>query len=386
MYKWLKHPALVTGCAMFSMFFGSGNVIFPLVIGQAALDQTPYAILGLLLTAVAMPFAGLMAMILFEGDYEKFFARMGKTAGFVVAVILVALMGPFGVLPRCVMVAFGTVKTVLPDLPVLPFTIGTLLLVFLFTFRKRAILQLLGYVLTPLLLVSLGVIIVKGLVDAPAAAAAEQAAGVVFLHGLKEGYNTMDLLAAFFFSGVVLTCLKAKIPEGADRTKRIMRLTLQGSCVGAALLGLTYMGFCYVASFYGAGLTDVPADQLLASIALKVLGPSAGLVAAIVVASACLTTAIALAAVSAQFLHNDVCREKMSYIQALVWVLLCSFVVSTLEFVGIQRLLGPIVQVLYPALIVLAVVNIAHKLFGMQMVRRPVYAIFGASLASYLWL
>ncbi len=368
---------------MFSMFFGSGNLIFPLAIGQVAQDQTLYAFAGLLLTAVAMPFAGLMAMILFEGNYQQFFGRMGKAAGFAVATLILSLLGPFGVLPRCITLSFATLKTVFPDLTPIPFALGACILVFLFAYRWNAILRLLGLVLTPLLLTSLAILIIKGLLDAPDAQIADQSAGAIFMHGMREGYNTMDLLAAFFFSGVVFTCLKRLIPEEERTPRKMVRLTLQGSIVGAILLGLTYLGFCLVAAYYGASLGDTPADKLLAAIAYQVLGPYAGLIVSIVVSSACLTTAIALTAIAAQFLSRDVCRERISYVPALSLVLLGSFLVSTLEFSGIQRLVGPILQICYPALIVLSIVNIAHKLYGFRFVRAPVYATFAVSLAFY---
>jgi len=73
MKNFLKSQTFVTGLAMFAMFFGAGNVIFPLTIGHLAQDKTLYGIFGLLLTAVIVPFAGLIAMMLYDGDYKQFF-------------------------------------------------------------------------------------------------------------------------------------------------------------------------------------------------------------------------------------------------------------------------------------------------------------------------
>ena len=89
-----KTNIIAIGFAMFSMFFGAGNVVFPLALGQYAQDHNFYAILGLLITAVGVPFAGLMAMTLYNGDYKKFFERIGPLPGFAVAAIIMGLIRP----------------------------------------------------------------------------------------------------------------------------------------------------------------------------------------------------------------------------------------------------------------------------------------------------
>ena len=75
MHTQTRAQVLTTGLAMFSMFFGAGNIVFPLLVGQQAQGMTIYATLGLLLTAVIVPFSGLFAMLLFNGDYMRFFGR-----------------------------------------------------------------------------------------------------------------------------------------------------------------------------------------------------------------------------------------------------------------------------------------------------------------------
>jgi LIVCS family branched-chain amino acid:cation transporter len=58
---------------------------------------------------------------------------------------------------------------------------------------------------------------------------------------------------------------------------------------------------------------------------------------------------------------------------------------TNLGFRGIMGFVAPMVTVCYPALIVLALVNIAHKLFGFRQVRGPVFATFLVTLASQFW-
>ena len=130
-----------TGLAMFSMFFGAGNVVFPLDLGRVAGTMNIYAVLGLLITAVLVPFAGLFAMLLFEGDYKEFFERMGKIPGFLIITFLMALIGPFMAIPRCVTLSYSTLKLYCPSVSLFYFSILACVLIFLLTEKRKKILD-----------------------------------------------------------------------------------------------------------------------------------------------------------------------------------------------------------------------------------------------------
>lgn len=369
---------------MFSMFFGAGNVVFPLALGQYAQDQNFYAILGLLITAVGVPFTGLIAMTLFNGNYMQFFDRIGKIPGFLVAVFIMALIGPFGAIPRCITLSYSTIKLYFPEISMSAFSIGACVLTFFLTFRRTRVLDVLGYVLTPLLIGSLAVVIVKGLLSSPPAPVSDQSPGVVFVRGLIEGYKTMDLMGAFFFSSVVLSCLERDVdPNDAKYYSRLIFLALKASAIGAALLAISYVGFSYVAAANSEKLVGVPQDELAGRIAILVLGPYAGIVACIAVALACLTTAIALSAVFAEFVHKDITMNKLSYVWALVITLIITYFVSTLNFTGIANFVTPILKLCYPSLIVLSILNILYKLHHFKPVKIPVLITFLLSLAGH---
>jgi branched-chain amino acid:cation transporter, LIVCS family len=183
----------------------------------------------------------------------------------------------------------------------------------------------------------------------------------------------------------VIFCLKKELhPSGEKDVKRLVKMTLKASCIGAFLLGLTYVGFSYVAAYWSASLADVPQDRLLGSLALSILGPYAGVVAIIGVSLACLTTAIALAAVFAEFIHEDLTFEKMSYPLALILTLTVTFFMSLLQFSGIMSYLAMILMWCYPALIMLCVVNLLYKLYGFTYVKIPVLAAFLLTAAFYI--
>lgn len=89
-----------TGFAMFAMFFGAGNVVFPLIVGQATGAHSVAAIVGLLLTAVGVPFMGLVGVTLYDGDYMAFLGRIGPKAGLLLGFFMLLILGPVGATPR----------------------------------------------------------------------------------------------------------------------------------------------------------------------------------------------------------------------------------------------------------------------------------------------
>lgn len=343
------------GLTIFAMFFGAGNIFLPLALSQYALDKTPWALSGFLITAVAMPIAGLLAMFLYRGQIRLFFSRLGKIPGLCIACLTIALLGPFGAAPRCIALAHSTVSTSIPGIPLLLFSGVACLLVFFFAYRQNKLLKLVGYVLAPFKISLLVWIIVQGFIEAPSTAlvSINPSESFHFWHGLKEGYHTMDLLAAFFFAPVIISSLTQK-----ESDRNLNRFVIKASAVGAFLLAAVYIGFCSLAYFYAGELKGVPSDRLLGVIAIKVLGVHAGLIVSLTVAIACLTTTIALIAAFASFVQKEVLREKVGHIPVLIVSLLLTFAVTTLQFQGIAKLLSPILTVCYPLLIVLTFYNL----------------------------
>lgn len=362
---------------MFSMFFGAGNVIFPLAVGQFAGDKNLFAILGLIVTAAIMPIAGVVAMILFDGNHRDFFGRLGKWPGLLLAAIVISLLGPLGSTPRCIALAYTTLKSTFLDVPPALFSALSCLVILIFTVKKNHILKLLGYVLTPILLISLITIIAIGLFTSPDMQKAEQTKLAMFFHGLKEGYNTMDLLAAFFFSSSILNSLR--------KHTNYISTALRASVVGAILLATIYIGFSYLAAFHGGGLDQIGKDELLSALTLKIAGKNAGLLVCITIAFACLTTAIALISSFADFFQKEIFKEKVSYKTTLIGSLLITFFISTFEFSGISAYLGPLLEICYPGLILLTFLNIAYRLKNFKPIKVPVFLAFGLSTITYLY-
>lgn len=380
MKKIWNSTTISTGIAMFAMFFGAGNVIFPLGIGQYAGDQNAIATFGLLLTAVLMPFAGVFAMILFDGSYHHFFDRIGKIPGFLLAFMTITLLGPIGSTPRCIALTYTTLKSSFPSISATLFSAVACLVIYLFARQKKRILEILGYMLTPMLILCLSSIIFIGFLIPSEVLTNQTSSLSMFLHGLKEGYNTMDLLAAFFFSSAIISILKGKNRENGNG---YLELMLRSSLIGGILLALVYIGFSSISSFHNGGLELTSKDELLTALTLKIAGPYANLLVCLTVTLACLTTAIALISAFSDFAQKMVFLEKISYETTLTGALLITFAISTLQFTGISAFLDPILQICYPGLIVLTLLNIVYKLTGFKPIKTPVFVTFAIAAIIY---
>lgn len=356
-----------TGMAIFAMFFGAGNIIFPLALGQQTLEQTPYAILGLLLTAVLVPFSGLLAMFLYQGKIRPFFERIGPKMGLALAFFIIALLGPLGSTPRCIALSFSTLNLAYPGIDPIWFNAIACGCLFLMAYKKRHLLSILGYILTPLLLGLLALIIIKGFWNQPpqTSSLAQFEALDTFWKGLKQGYNMMDLLAAFFFAPVIIQLTQLKTAQLPD-TKSRLYFVLKASTIAALLLGVIYIGFCFLAAKHAANLQGVPAEQLLGVISLNILGPHAGLIVCLTVVLACLTTAVALIAAFAGFVHQELLGGKISYTWILAASVLLTNIVACFEFQGITKFLTPVLEISYPFLIALTAYNLIERLYRLR--------------------
>ena len=347
---------LTTGFALFAMFFGAGNLVFPLQLGCKPELQHPAAVAGFLITAVAVPLFGYLSIMLYKGDYRAFFQSCGKWTSLLVPLVLLAVMGPFGGIPRCAALTFAAFKQLMPSLSPLLFCGLFCSLVFLFAYRENNIISLLGKILTPLLLTVLAVQLVVGLIDVRGSAQSSvDHALEPFTNGLFEGYYTLDLIAAIFFSSFMYPHVRAYCDK--KREVGFAKLVFGVALVAGSILSVIYVGFFTVASHHAEVLQECPKELLLIQVSQHLLGEYAGVGVACMVGLACLTTSIALSAIVADFVRQDLLKNRFSYEAVLAGILITALGVAVQEFTGIEALLGPVVTFLYPFLILLCIYN-----------------------------
>lgn len=358
---------ITTGFAMFAVLFGAGNVVFSLVLGRDTGHQIMFGLIGFLLTAVVVPLMGLFSTLLSHGDYKCLLAPLGKIPAFLITIICMTLIGPFAITPRCITLSYAAIKPIIPSTSLISFSIICALIIFLCTVKNSLIIDLLGKFLGPLKITLLLAIIIKGLFGPSIPLTEALTKTDAFTKGILSGYGTCDLLATIFLSSLILSGLRRGMhPEQQKDSRFIFRWGLQSMLMGGLLLGLVYAGFCIVAGSFGQQLRSYEEADLFSAIAIFILGKQGGLLADITVAISCLTTAIALTAVFAMYLHKDLSNGRLTYFSSLIITIVITAIVTTLGFSQIMHVLAPIIEVIYPLLIVYTLSNIVVKLWKIK--------------------
>ncbi|MFA6915764.1 MAG: branched-chain amino acid transport system II carrier protein [Parachlamydiales bacterium] len=351
-----KPSPIVVGLALFCMFFGSGNLIFPLFLGQVAQDNWLIALFGFMITAVCLPLLGIIAMVMFEGHSKKFFDLLGRPWGFLLTLVLLLVWIPFGSAPRCISLSFASLSTYLPIGNAWTYgAIYSLIAAFIVVQGSR-MLNILGAYLTPILLICLAAIFFGGLTSMPTTSSSLDTANLVF-QSLKEGYNTMDLIASFFFSASVIALLQK---QGGSLSSNL-KLTFKAGFVAAITLAVVYSALLYTAATHSADLVNVNKEQMLAHLAMVTLGTHLGGIAAAAIFLACITTSVALVSVFTDFLTNSVFRNKSMYMVSLVLTSLVSYFMSITGLEGITAVTSPALQVCYPLLLVIIIWGVVKR-------------------------
>lgn len=381
----MKQPSLTviwsTGIAIFAMFFGSGNVVFPLLLGQLTGNQVPYALLGLTITAVGAPLLGLLGAVLFEADCKQFFQRIGIWPGFFLVLSILLLLGPFGVMPRCFTVAYGAIKIYFPNLSMFAFSFIAGLFTYISIVKRKYILPLLGYWLSPLKILTLVTIIAVALWKVGSLASTSYTPTQSILEGLTVGYNTMDLLASLLFSVSIWLLLKERLNLNENDSKEALIPTYIYAClIGGGLLGIIYVGLSFSAALHPEALQGSAPEQVLPNLAIYLLGPKLAVIANFAIVISCLTTVMSLGIAVVDVIYTETIKAmsgrkiKLNYNMLMISTLILTVLFSNLGFATIMKFLDPILSLCYPAIIVFACCNILYKLYGFPYVKLPFYA------------
>jgi LIVCS family branched-chain amino acid:cation transporter len=342
------------------MFFGSGNLVFPLQVGLDSGSNWLMGFVGLFLTGIVLPFLGLFVIKLHKGNYNEFFSEAGVAARVFLPLFTLSLLGSFGVVPRCITVAYGGLEYIFPNLPLSIFSLGFCVICFIMCLNDRYMITIMGKWLTPLLLISLGYLIILGIIQAPQIALMSKAPLLSMSNGFLQGYETMDLFAAFFFSSLIFKQIQTLV--GPDATHReIIRFALKPSIVGAGILSVIYLGFVYLGAHYSTILSDVAPELILPTITSYLLGSKAVLLIGLIVVLSCLTTAVALNNVYARYMCTTLKLQESRFPIILFITTSISFCMSLLDFKGIAHFLSPLLEVSYPSLIALTFLSIILK-------------------------
>jgi len=360
---------IMGGFAVFAMFFGAGNLVFPLLAGKIANSVFLPTFAGLSLTGILVPLLGLVGILLYNGSYQVFFERFGKVTAFTLIFLMLLLMGPFGALPRCITVAFGSFSTIDPMFPLSGFSLIISGIVFLLCLNENQVVPLLGALLAPAKILSVGFILFFGLLFATAPQHTLMPPSEAFQEGAFKGYQMMDLIAAFFFATVIARHFKLKFRVNDKNHDHSFHLSLYAILLGSGLLLIVYFALVYLGATFSEELGKNAPEQFLSVIAYLTLGNIGGRIVTVAIILSCLTTIVALTTVFTDFLYEQIFKQRLQRIACLGLTIFGTFLMSNLGFSGIMAFLTPILFYLYPLLILLTVINIANWIWRKQMVK-----------------
>lgn len=365
------------------MFFGAGNVVFPLLLGVEAKTKIPLANIGLLITSIGGPLLGLFSAILFKGNFKEFFCRIGKVPGYLLMILTSLLLGPFAVMPRCLVVAFASLESFLGNLSIFPFSFIISGIIFLLIYKKNNVLSVLGSFLSPILIGSLLIIIIRALFLPGYTEAPSISNTTAFKLGLITGYDTMDLIASIFFSVSIWTLLKTrlKLVDHKVGARYEIKAILASGAIAGILLGLIYTGFSLSTATHSLDLINTEPERLLTTLAYKTLGPVFGGIANIAIALACLTTIMGLTVTFSEIIRKDFHLSKIPHSTIALLLLAVTALFSNLGFSKIMAFIHPTVELFYPAIIVLTICNAGSKLFNFKPIKIPFYATLALTFA-----
>ena len=371
--------SIVVGFALFAMFFGAGNVVFPPYIGMHAGEQWANGFLFYFIADIGLALVAMFA-ILHAGGADNITGRIGHVASKVLMCAVILCIGPMVAIPR-------TAATTL-EMSVTPFFSGMSPVVFsiiffavilLLSIKQSAVIDIVGKILTPALLIGLLVLIVKGFVS-PIGDIVDTgvSASEVTVNGIKSGYQTMDVLAAMAFGIIILSSADEK---GYTDSKSAAKMIGIAAALSGVLLLIVYFGLTYLGATASTVFpTDISRANLVIGIVELLLGKAGLIIFAIVIALACITTAVALVSSAASFFAK-LANDKISYSVFVVVICVSSAVISNLGLDMIIAIATPVLDIVYPPMLVLILLS----WFGDKL-HKSVYvsSVAGSLIASVL--
>ena len=354
---------VVVGFALFAMFFGAGNLIFPPYLGVVSGNQWMVGFTGFVIADVGLALLAILAAAKCQGDISGVLSRSGKTLSKILATSIMICLGPLLAIPRTGATTFemGVAPIIGGFSPIL-FSVIFFGLTLLLTIKPSKVVDIIGQYLTPALLVALIFLIIMGIVSPLGDLNQPAMMEGIFAEGIAQGYQTMDPLGAIALSAVVIISLGEK---GYKKESEKVKLTLQAGLVAAVALFIVYGGLAYLGStvahqFKGLNPADINQTALIVNITEQLLGQPGKIVLALIVALACLTTSIGLVSATAQYL-TKMSNGKVKYETIVVGVCIFSAVIANFGVSTIIEFSAPILTVIYPATIVLVLMTLFNK-------------------------
>ena len=360
---------LIVASLLFGLFFGAGNLIFPIHLGQLSGANWGMATFGFLVTAVLLP---LLAVLAISASHAKGVYDIGTPLGNKFALFFMVLihltLGPLFATPRTASISFSVgLQPVLPKSAAKPalliFSAIFFILAFIISYEQSTILDSIGRILNPLFLLLLFSVFLLAAISPMGAAkdqtvtAAYQSAS--FFNGFLEGYNTMDALAGLAFGYTIVSAVRQL---GKTSAKSNAKVTARAGVLATGAIGIIYIGLIWLgATTLNHFKISQEGGTVFNQIVTYYLGDFGHALLATLVTLTCLTTAVGLIAAFAQDFHRSF--NKISYHGWLTIMTIVSFITANFGLDTIISWSTPMLMFLYPIAMVLIILSISGSLF-----------------------
>lgn len=358
---------------LFGMFFGAGNLIFPVMVGIQAGSNLWSAFCGIFMTAVGLPMLAVVALGLSRCEGVLALSeKVGRKYGLFFSTLLYLTIGPLFAIPRCASTAFsvGAVNLIPSEhhsVYLALFSGAFFLVVLAFSWKPNGIMTWIGKFLNPIFLISLGILIITALLNPVAPLSTLPPSGdyaqngAAFFKGFLEGYNTLDALAGLAFGIVVVNVVRK---QGIEAPDRIAANTARAGIFSCLLMGLIYLCITLTAAQSApicAGAAD--GGAVLGLMAEHYFHTVGAVLTAAIVTFACLKTAVGLVtSCSEAFLQMF--PKGPGY---RVWAVLCAAVSFAAANFGLSTIVAwciPVLMFLYPLAMTLILLALGARFFG----------------------
>lgn len=341
---------LVCGFALFAIFFGAGNLIFPPYLGIYAGEKWYEAMFGFLLADPVFPILGTIATAMIGGRSDDMGRRVSPAFAKLLGTIAILAIGPFFCVPRTAATTHEIATMQLfPGVPYVVTSVIFFAITLFLVLNPSSVVDYIGKFLTPgLLVILIGTIIVC--IFKPIGEIMPAENPQLFLKGFTEGYQTMDALGAPLMAGIVIGDL---VRKGYTEKKVQFKAALGVGVVAFILLAVVYGGLTYVGATAGEYFTpDTSRTEILVGVFYYMFGGVGKAAIGIAVTLACLTTSVGLTAVAGDF-FSGISKGKVSYKQVVLVCVAISFALSLLGVEGLIFKAVPILSAIYPVMMVL---------------------------------
>lgn len=370
------------GSALFSMFFGAGNMIFPPYLGFKAGSEWLLAFISYFIADIGLALLAIFALIK-TGSNNELLKPLGKIPSFLLMFSVFMCIGPLITIPRTAATTYElAIKPLGSNFSTIIFFIIFFTIVFLLCYNKSAVVDIVGKFLTPLLFLGLIFLIVLGIIyqfnDVDIASRSQN----IIADGIEAGYQSMDVLGAMVFGILVLNAFRQK--GYTDLRGKLKIFGVSGLVAGGSLLviylGLTYLGACVAPNY----TMHISRTELLINIVNTLIPGKSGIVFfGIIAGLACLSTAIALTSASAEYL-SELTKGKIKYKTFVTAICIFDIAVSLLGVEGLIMLASPILSVIYPPILITVILSLFKKQIGVYTFRLSAVAAFLFSVIDVL--